>query len=421
MLIEFRVSNHRSLRDEQVLSMEAATTAPADFWQREIPGYAKKLLPVAALYGANASGKSNVLSAVALMWDAVVRSQASWDPAGGVPQDPYAWGNHQRQDSLLEVVFVSEGVRYQYGFTFTSERFIEEWLYAWPHGKKQTWLERDSDEFRFGSNLTGENQVIKKLTRPNSLFLSAAAQLAHPRLSDIYIWFSGIESSDLITTQEHSPTARNNRAWLGRSPRMAEFLLADILRDKRRGANHRDFLNFVAAADLGIEDVRIDHSGPFPQIRVKHKTGQGDAWLMIEQESGGTQKLFRIAPVIMSTLQNGGVLIADELESNLHPALAVRIIRLFNDPATNPRNAQLIFTTHDTNLLGTTLGEPALLRDEVWLTEKDEEGATKLYPLTNYKPRKAENLERGYLQGRYGAIPFLSPLAPIEEAHGSAT
>lgn len=103
----------------------------------------------------------------------------------------------------------------------------------------------------------------------------------------------------------------------------------------------------------------------------------------------------------------GGLLVFDELERGLHPALAQQIIRQFNDPRTNPRNAQIIFTTHDTNLLGTMFGEPALRRDQVWLTEKDAEGATVLYPLTDYKPRKAENLERGYLQGRYGAIPFV--------------
>ena len=105
----------------------------------------------------------------------------------------------------------------------------------------------------------------------------------------------------------------------------------------------------------------------------------------------------------------------DELESSLHPLLAQSVIKLFNDPETNPRNAQLIFTTHDTNLLGTSLGGPVLRRDQIWITEKDRDGATKLYPLTDYKPRKDENLERGYLQGRYGAIPFLGDMTWIAE------
>jgi AAA15 family ATPase/GTPase len=122
----------------------------------------------------------------------------------------------------------------------------------------------------------------------------------------------------------------------------------------------------------------------------------------------------------LQALQDGGIVLVDELEASLHPALAREIIRQFNEPATNPRNAQLIATTHDTNLLGTIMDEPALRRDQVWFTEKDNEGATVLYPLTDYKPRKAENIERGYLQGRYGAIPFLGDLHLAGELAESA-
>jgi AAA15 family ATPase/GTPase len=145
----------------------------------------------------------------------------------------------------------------------------------------------------------------------------------------------------------------------------------------------------------------------FPRIQLKHRCEVGDAWLPLEDESRGTQTLFHLALPILQTIDQGGILLVDDLEAGLHPALAQQIVRQFNDPAANPRNAQLIFTTHDINLLGTTLGEPALRRDQVWLTEKDNEGATVLYPLSDYRPRKAENLERGYLQGRYGAIPYL--------------
>ena len=127
----------------------------------------------------------------------------------------------------------------------------------------------------------------------------------------------------------------------------------------------------------------------------------------LEEESHGTQTLFRLALPILQAIEEGGILLVDELEASLHPTLAQHIVRQFNDPTTNPRNAQLLFATQDTNRLGTTLGEPTLRRDQVWLTEKDGEGATILYPLSDYKPRKAENLERGYLQGRYGATPYL--------------
>jgi hypothetical protein len=151
---------------------------------------------------------------------------------------------------------------------------------------------------------------------------------------------------------------------------------------------------------------------------VQHRSEHADAWLPLEQESRGTLTLFRIGPVLVDVLRTGGVLVVDELEASLHPLLALNIVRRFNDPVANPRNAQLLFTTHDTHLLGTVLGEPALRRDQIWLTEKDPDGATALYPLTDYKPRKSENLERGYLQGRYGAIPFLGHLVPVDADRG---
>ena len=140
---------------------------------------------------------------------------------------------------------------------------------------------------------------------------------------------------------------------------------------------------------------------------MQHQLGNDESWIGLDEESDGTKTLFKIAPNLFRVLETGGVLLVDELESSLHPNLGSKIVKMFNCPQTNQQNAQLIFTTHDTNLLGNTLGAPALRRDQVWFTEKDSSGATSLYPLTNFKPRNVENLERGYLQGRYGAIPFL--------------
>jgi hypothetical protein len=206
--------------------------------------------------------------------------------------------------------------------------------------------------------------------------------------------------------------------------------LADILEGSRQPSlfegeetpeNVSDqFRAMLRSADFGIVDYRVvrDNSdeGVRPgrgRIQLKHKSSLPDAWLALEQESKGTQMLLHLTLPILETLHEGSVLIVDELESSLHPSLAQEIVRMFNDPQRNLKNAQLIFTTHDTNLLGTTLGEPAVRRDQVWLTEKDSEGASVLYPLTDYKPRKGENIERGYLQGRYGAIPFLGNFATI--------
>lgn len=177
-------------------------------------------------------------------------------------------------------------------------------------------------------------------------------------------------------------------------------------------------LELLRAADVGIVEAKlVEEAEPAfgsrsGGLRRRRHQGAGDAWLPMEEESHGTQTIFRLAAPLLEVLERGGVLVVDELERSLHPLLALQLVRQFNDPLLNPHNAQLIFTTHDTNLVGTVVGEPVLRRDQIWLTEKDEQGATQLYPLTDYQPRKQENVERGYLQGRYGAIPFLGALVP---------
>ncbi len=416
MLIEFRVENHRSLRDEQVFTMQAGRVGDKDDPRpRGVEGSSEQILPVAVLYGANASGKSNVLVALQFMRNAVIDSLRVWEPDSGIPRDPFAWGPKRTEPSLFEVTMIIHGVRFQYGFVAADDRFVEEWLRAWPNGKKQVWFERDENEFRFGQHLKGENRLIEEVTRPNALFLSAAVQLKHEQLQPIFTWFRRILSFSV-------PGRFRSVAYLP-----SEFILERLLTSDEKSREQptlfpyddlmepilAQFRSLLRSADVGILDFRVKKDQPddLPRrgrrIQFRHQSMVDDAWLPLDEESKGTQMLCRIGLPILQAIQSGGVVVIDELESSLHPILAQQIIRLFNDPGTNPRNAQLIFTTHDTNLLGTTLGEPALRRDQVWLTEKNTEGATVLYPLTDFKPRKAENVERGYLQGRYGAIPVV--------------
>jgi hypothetical protein len=192
MLIEFRVANHRSIRDEQVFTMETARSSTTDAPHvRRVPGHKKSLVTVAAFYGANASGKTNLVSAIRFMRDAVISSHRFWDPAGGVQRDPFAWGTHREEPSLYEITFVTAGRRYQYGFVVDDQRVREEWLYAWPGARKQTWFERE-EGFKFGEHLKGENRVVEQITRPNALFLSAAAQHGHKQLQEVYSWIATI-------------------------------------------------------------------------------------------------------------------------------------------------------------------------------------------------------------------------------------
>ena len=410
MLIEFRVENHRSLREEQILSMEAGGGGDStDLRPRQIDSSGADLLPVVALYGANASGKTNLLSAIAFAQGAVLYSANQWKPNERIPRAPFGWGKYRLEPSLFEVTILVDSIRYQYGFELTDECITEEWLFAWPHGKKQIWFEREGQSFKFGENLKGENKLIEGVTRANALFLSTAVQFGHVQLSPIVDWFRMLETINLQTHDLMNDVMNQLRIaeLLGTGP-------IGFLRSPDEIAPLRErFMDLVRGADLGITAIKIEprtesHGRlPLENLYVHHQCGDDDAWLPFKQESKGTQTLLKSALTLVRALSCGGVVLCDELESSLHPVLAQSIVRQFNDRATNPRNAQLIFTTHDTNLLGTTFGEPALRRDQVWLTEKNVEGATVLYPLTDFKPRKHENLERGYVQGRYGAIPFL--------------
>jgi len=186
-------------------------------------------------------------------------------------------------------------------------------------------------------------------------------------------------------------------------------------------------LDLLHLADLGIADLdlreerRKSHyvfeAGAAPTVlELMHRSREGLVPMPFERESRGTRAWVCLAGAMLWALEQGAVLLLDELDASLHPRLTLEMVRLFQDPDRNPRQAQLIFNTHDTTLLGTLLGEPALHRDQVWFVEKDREGATHLFPLTDFKPRKFENLERGYLQGRYGAIPFVSSQLLIRHA-----
>lgn len=414
MLIWFRLANHRSIRDEQVLSLEPGNVDGSSDRVREAGDL--RLLPSVAIYGPNASGKSNVLGGLAFMCHAVVYSHRIFSPEGGVPRQPFAWGDQAAKPSLFEIAFKIDGVRYEYGFGADDQRFIEEWLYAYPSARKQTWFERDGDELKFGEHLHGENRTIEKLTRPNSLFLSAAAQNRHAQLSPVFRWFAAIRAHNLRTAvsgslQGGSSPRETFAQWWTRHPSTPAGRQTGAQRPRGHDVRMARFRDLLRAADFGIVDVEVvGDAASSRRVMVKHRSERDDAWLPLEEESHGTQQVFALAPAALDALASGSPLLVDELEASLHPLLSQKLVEAFHDPRQNPHNAQLLFTTHDTTLLGSLLGSEPLRRDQVWLTEKDDEGATRLYPLTDFRPRKEENLERGYLQGRYGAIPFLERL-----------
>lgn len=416
MLLRFRFSNFRSFRTEQELSMIAGSLkdhADALVHDEAIP---ESILPTAALYGANASGKTNVLLALQFMATAVKFSHTRWQPDGRIPRQPFASGQDEDRPSEFMVDVLIEGIRYQYGFSVSDTAVVEEWLHAYPKGKRQTWFRRRVGKpMSFSEKMPGENRTIEGLMRPNSLFLSTAAQNNHVALSPVYGLFS--RSLEFVH--------RERTEW--------RLLSAELCADP----NYKTYIvKMMAFADLGIADLRVGETAmpeaakrvlsvlvaaikselkgdeQLPdtienpkQIQLLHRLGGSMISFEPNQESDGTIAYLTLLGPIISALQTGGAVCVDELDASLHPLLAIHLIQLFGDRSLNPKGAQLIFNTHDTNLLSGGI----LRRDQIWFAEKKQDGSSQIYPLTDFKPRKEENLENGYLQGRYGAIPFLNP------------
>ncbi len=410
MLLRFGVTNHRSLRDTQELSLVASTLddSPAGLIDsRHAPGH--KLLPVLVIYGANASGKTNLVSAIRWMRSAVLYSHSRGEPDGPIGRTPFALDPSSGGiPSRFEVDFVLEDVRYHYGFEATNVAFTAEWLFAFPNDRRQALFERDGMTFRFGRNLKGRNQVISELTRSNSLFLSAAAQNGHEELTKISKFFQTMASGELRESElMHNFTDKAMDARVIGFLKAAGTGVVDYrLKDVEVPPELQALQDGIEALVKTLGKIQIETPNSRlnrAQIQLAHKSVGGDSvYFDLQQESEGTKRLLGFLIPAFRVLDTGAVMVVDELDASLHTQACDLVIALFSSPATNPKGAQLIATTHDTNLLQSEY----LRRDQVWLAEKDSGGATHFYPLTDFRTRKTDNLERGYLEGRYGAIPF---------------
>jgi predicted ATPase len=381
---------------------------------------------VAAIFGPNASGKSNVLEAIGAMRRAVVASHQRWDPDGGAPQEPFLLDEERRdQPTTFEVDLCLDDDRFQYGFRLDKNGIASEWLFSYPQNRRRLLYERRRDEepeFRFGKSLTGQTAVLRELTRPNSLFLSVAAANNHRELSRIHSWFS--RSVRSVTPDNVDPRIQLTIEGLSNetvAPRIRDLLrLADLgIVDARMTQLDMPEEALSLVRDLfermplgPPEELNLDEAVEYARrsVELDHQVGSGVRGLPVafDLESRGTRNWFALLGPLVLTLERGGVLLIDELDASLHPHLSSEVIRMFHDPQVNKTGAQLILTSHDPTLLGNLLAEqPPLRRDEIWITEKDQGGVSHLYALTDFTPRKSENIERGYLQGRYGGVPFV--------------
>jgi hypothetical protein len=420
MLRSFQVSNHRSLRDEQELVL--------------IPAYGNSspVVPVAAVFGANASGKSNLLDALDWMRLAVIQSYRLWEAESGIPRVPFRLDPElSAAPSSFAVDLMIDGIQYIYGFTVDDDVVLKEWLSSYPHQRERVIFSRDGQHVELGSTVPerrGRADLLTSLLRENALLLSTAVQAGQEEVLPVHRWF------------------REGVRFAGRNVWSGGTLVDDVAIALER---YPSFVSLLQAADLGIADVIVDESPPAPsardldnanrleariagleaagssaqlvdrrrrelrQLRTPKATrellflhGAASVPLTWAEQSEGTQSWARLLIAALSALTAGSVLVVDEIDASLHPRLTARLMEIFRHPSTNERGAQLVFSTHDATLLGTNLGEEVLRRDEIWFVEK-RDGASALYPLSDFHPRKDENRERRYLAGSYGAVPAI--------------
>lgn len=420
MLIEFRVKNFKSFRDEQVFSMVASSdkSLPENTITTQFLG-GRRLLRSAVLYGANASGKSNLIKALEFVQDFVETSAERKRGAEILVQPFRLDSDSSKSPSEFEINFIHQEVRYQYSFSVDRQRVYHERLIAYPRGLPQMWFERtaksDPEEFEwyFGPQLKGEKRRLVSVTRPDVLFLAVAATFNHEQLSNVYEWFSNhlrvVDANEAISsfTNYTAKQAMNNEhayeAIKGLLD-LADLGITDFSVEEKAFAEDElpndmpDELRSFLLASKRLE-IQMHH------YSKENKIGTSFSF---EDESLGTRRFFGLIGPLLDTLIEGYTLVVDEVDASMHPILVKFLINLFQQPTLDNENAQLIFNTHDTTLLDSDL----FRRDQIWFVEKDNSGSSHLYPLLDFRPRKEEALEKGYLQGRYGAIPFISELSP---------
>ncbi len=417
MLIEFTVKNYRSFWESQTLSMAAGATKDLQEENSFIPPVEglPRLLRSSVIYGANGSGKSNLINALSFMQEFVASSSKESQEGDEITRKPFLL--HPEGSSIaseFEVFFLQDGIRYQYGFAATRERVTHEWLFAYPSNRAQRWFERaydpgkEEEDWYFGPKFSGQKKTWQESTRENALFLSTAVQLNSEQLKPVFTWFQQLVIIRHGEDLDPGFTARSCED---------ERTCTDIIK-LLHGAG-------VEVDEIEVKEKEIDRlkfsSDMHDEIKkafqkeLKGKTvkeiffqhniekTEGNCLLPLLEESDGTQKLFAYAAPWLDVLNNGRVLVVDELDNSFHPHLVRFLLSLIHDPAANKQNGQLIFSTHDTSILDAKI----LRRDQIWFMEKDDEQATQLYPLSDFHPRKKEALEKGYLQGRFGALPYI--------------
>ena len=401
MLIEFKFCNYRSFRDDAVLSMEA--TGLGTMKECLIDYGNMRLLPGVAIYGKNGGGKSNVIRAFWLAVQFIRNAQRTQHEKAEVPVSPFLLNDYSKDEpTSFEFTYVLDGIKYIYGFSATKAKIVKEYLYHTPKGQRAIVFERNKQSFKF-TEQKAKRKLISETVAENQLFFSVACTMNDVECVSAMRWFREY----VLFSRDYTDIPKQ---------------LLDYSNDPNM---LRSIADYAKNADFGIEDVQFEFNNFIKllsetsnnsEVRLKmgevtatsyHKgitqDGMNDRFsLELSDESDGTRKLMALAPAIESALRNGGLLLVDEIERELHPMLVDYIVAKFQNKSSNPNGAQIIFTTHNTELMNETL----IRKDQIYFVDKSQsDGSSELYTISEFSTKTTDNIRKGYLLGKYGAIP----------------
>lgn len=420
MLVQFSVANFRSFNEERSLNLAASnyfTELPENTFK---PNKRKKLslLKAIGIYGANASGKTSLLSALGFMDRQVLKVERS--PNEKINTSPFKLSSATlKEPSQFEVIFIEGEREYQYGFRCTAKAFVGEWLFVDGKAVLKRHFNEQTQEFEYAKlNLSDEDLVgvdgwKKFASNPNTLFVPKAASNGSHLLKPVLDWFENRLVVANTFSDRHSLEQLDNPEW---NEKILGFLHQMGLSDIKK-LDSRPFdmakLSFPNEVPKEIQERLRDDFKSRKEVVVKRNLPDGEGFAefnLLTEESDGTRELFAFAYPLLDILDRDGILVVDEIDNSLHPLVVQQMVRYFQNKCPNSK-AQLVFTTHDASLLSKNL----LRRDQVWFTEKNPELATDLYSLEQFSPRRDEAIEKRYLSGRYGGIPIMSHLDYFHE------
>ena len=417
MLIQFSIKNFMSFKNKVVFNMEA--NSGDELIENII--YSKnineKILRTTAIYGANSAGKTNFIKAFTAAILMIRKSNIRQPGEKLMEMEPFAFDEKTKNELCeFEFVFVKNNNKYIYGFSANKENIYKEYLYQYFTAKPTRIFERDNiNEYKFLQNDESKLNTIKEKNTNNKLFLATATTWNYDKTKNPYLWFAeqidtytgGINLNDFSIDSYSKDSNNELKKFTLKLLSEADIIIKDFNIEVEEKDVDSNLLNILK--NLNMPTAMMPQKQRELKIKmiheVEYKKGKlKDYELNFANESLGTQILFSFAPILKSVFEKSKILVIDEIERSLHPKLVEMIIKYFQNTNINTGNAQLIFNTHDTNLLSLNI----FRRDQIWFAEKNSKtGNTHLYSLNNFSVRKTENIQKNYLDGRYRAIPFI--------------